>query len=111
VRLSSLTRIAKTPHSLSEISDASRTTNVVNNAAHAASGAPFSQGTVVEIGIVVVVVPVTPTESSLRDKKELLHADKTANARTNTNRDFRVKFFKKYSSSAESSQGKYARRT
>jgi hypothetical protein len=74
--------MANTPHSLSEISEASITAKVVNHAAHAASGAPSFHGTVVGIGIVVVVDPVDPSESGLGEAPGLLQADSTARART-----------------------------
>jgi hypothetical protein len=93
------------------MSDASMTANVVNHAAHAASGAPFTQGTVVEDGSVVVVVPVTPSESALGDAEELLHADNTAKARMKATRDLRVKLFMNSCSPLRISQDKYARRT
>jgi hypothetical protein len=74
--------MAKTPHSLSEISEASITAKVVNHAAHAASGAPSFHGTVVGIGIVVVVDAVAPSESWLGEAEELLQADNTTRTRT-----------------------------
>ena len=77
-----MTSTAKTPHSLSEISEASTTANVVNHAAQAASGAPFSHGTVVGTGAIVVVVPVAPSEFALGVTLELLHADNTTRAST-----------------------------
>jgi hypothetical protein len=80
--------MAKTPHSLSEISDASTTANVVNHVAHAASGAPFSQGTVVGTGGIVVVDAAALTESALCESEDLLQAVSATRASTNTSWDF-----------------------
>ena len=85
--------MAKTPHSLSDISDASTTANVVSHAAQAASGAPFSHGTVVETGSIVDVGPVAPVESALCDTVDLLHADNTTSASTKARCDFLMIFF------------------